>query len=63
MVGCSAEEIVIGAIASTFSPLASITNSCSVGIVKPFGGTKALRLLVNAIRPSGSGIGPRLSTP
>ncbi len=53
----------IGAIGVTFAPSSSITKSCSVGLVKPFGGTKPLRLLVNAILPPASGHGPRFRMP
>ncbi len=53
----------MGAIGVTLPPSSSITNSCSVGLVKPFGGTKPLRLLTNATLPPATGHGPRLSTP
>ena len=62
-VGCRALPIVIGAIGVTLRPSSSITYSCKVGLVYPLGGAKPLRLLVNAIFPPGSGIGPRLRMP
>ena len=62
-VGCSALPMFIGAICVTFAPSSSMTKSCRVGLVSPFGGTKPLRLLVNATLPPATGAGPRFRMP
>jgi hypothetical protein len=63
VIGCIALPSVIGAIGVTFWPSSSMTNSCSVTLVRPLVGTNPFRLLTNAMRPPGTGAGPRFSTP